>query len=152
MMDLGTPNDHDNDSEGDDGDGDGDDSEWQEQQQDESPCPHTPEGSPPPSSSPSPKGRAKDKTTPKEVFKKALSKLVVRCLDHHRKPDCKYGRITCSEDFKYLARKLTLGITTKEVNRKGSGDLLIFTDQVKSRTKDYIKNYMKKFGPIYNNS
>ena len=35
-----------------------------------------------------------------------VSKVVTQCLDHHRKADCKYGRITCSEDFKYLARKV----------------------------------------------
>ena len=35
-----------------------------------------------------------------------LSKIVIHCLDQHRKPDCKYGRITCSEDFKYLARRV----------------------------------------------
>ena len=37
-----------------------------------------------------------------------LSKVVTHCLDQHRKPDCKYGRITCSDDFKYLARKVPL--------------------------------------------
>ncbi len=35
-----------------------------------------------------------------------LSKVVTHCLDQHRKVDCKYGRITCSDDFKYLARKV----------------------------------------------
>jgi hypothetical protein len=36
-----------------------------------------------------------------------VSKVVTQCLDQHRKADCKYGRITCSEDFKYLARKVS---------------------------------------------
>ena len=35
-----------------------------------------------------------------------LSRVVTHCLDQHRKSDCKYGRITCSEDFKYLARRV----------------------------------------------
>lgn len=35
-----------------------------------------------------------------------LSKTVTSCLDQHRKSDCKYGRITCAEDFKHLARKV----------------------------------------------
>ena len=32
--------------------------------------------------------------------------MVTKCLDYHRKSDCKYGRITCAEDFKYLARRV----------------------------------------------
>ena len=35
-----------------------------------------------------------------------MSKLVIQCLQYHRKPGCKYGLITNSEDFKHLARKV----------------------------------------------
>ena len=116
-----------------------------------SPLPdHTPIGSlkslsPQSPSSPSPKNRQK-KLSPKETFRHKLSKIVIHCLDQHRKPDCKYGRITCSEDFKYLARRLTYGLTEKEKGRKKE---LLFTDSVKARVKEYIRQYMKKFGPIY---
>lgn len=95
-----------------------------------------------------------------------LSKTVTSCLDQHRKSDCKYGRITCAEDFKYLARKvrteikeakmchsliffqLTYGLTEKESGRKRKGKLE-FTSSVKTRVKEYIRQYMKKIGPVY---
>lgn len=94
-----------------------------------------------------------------------LSRTVTTCLDQHRKSDCKYGRITCAEDFKYLARKvgmaikereinycsffqLTYGLTEKEAGRKKKGKLE-FTSSVKTRVKEYIRQYMKKIGPVY---
>ena len=53
----------------------------------------------------------------------------------------------------FVIVQLTFGITEKEISRKsGNTDLLDFNDQVKSRVKDYIRNYMKKFGPIYKRS
>lgn len=88
-------------------------------------------------------------------------------MDQHRKSDCKYGRITCADDFKYLARKvgiairerereriialsfqLTYGLTEKEAGRKKKGKLE-FTSSVKTRVKEYIRQYMKKIGPVY---
>lgn len=113
-----------------------------------SPLPNSPSDSmkslSPPSSS-SPKTKQK-KMSPREAFRHKLSKIVIHCLDQHRKPECKYGRITCSEDFKYLARRLTYGLTEKEKGRKKE---LLFTDSVKAKAKEYIRQYMKKFGPIY---
>ncbi|GBN67219.1 Histone-lysine N-methyltransferase SETD2, partial [Araneus ventricosus] len=41
----------------------------------------------------------------KELFRTKMSSYIVHCLNSYRKPDCKVGRITCNEDFKYLARK-----------------------------------------------
>ncbi|TRZ08022.1 hypothetical protein HGM15179_019082 [Zosterops borbonicus] len=41
----------------------------------------------------------------KEVFRKEMSQFIVQCLNPYRKPDCKVGRITTTEDFKHLARK-----------------------------------------------
>uniref|UniRef100_A0A5F8HGW6 [histone H3]-lysine(36) N-trimethyltransferase n=1 Tax=Monodelphis domestica TaxID=13616 RepID=A0A5F8HGW6_MONDO len=46
----------------------------------------------------------------KEVFRKEMSQFIVQCLNPYRKPDCKVGRITTTEDFKHLARKLTHGV------------------------------------------
>lgn len=35
-----------------------------------------------------------------------MSQFIVQCLNPYRKPDCKAGRITTTEDFKHLARKV----------------------------------------------
>ena len=32
--------------------------------------------------------------------------MVLQCLNKHRKPDCKFGRILNTQDFKHLARKV----------------------------------------------
>lgn len=37
-----------------------------------------------------------------------MSQFIVQCLNPYRKPDCKVGRITTTEDFKHLARKVSL--------------------------------------------
>lgn len=36
-----------------------------------------------------------------------MSQFIVQCLNPYRKPDCKLGRISNTEDFKHLARKVT---------------------------------------------
>lgn len=36
-----------------------------------------------------------------------MSQFIVQCLNPYRKPDCKLGRITNTEDFKHLARKVS---------------------------------------------
>lgn len=36
-----------------------------------------------------------------------MSQFIVQCLNPYRKPDCKVGRITTTEDFKHLARKVS---------------------------------------------
>lgn len=44
-----------------------------------------------------------------------MSQFIVQCLNPYRKPDCKVGRITTTEDFKHLARKVfspACGLTT----------------------------------------
>ncbi|XP_019853842.1 PREDICTED: histone-lysine N-methyltransferase SETD2-like isoform X2 [Amphimedon queenslandica] len=149
MMDLATPDTNDDDPNDEEDEEDDDNNSVESAHEGQ---PHTPEGSPPSLTPNQESTESRRQSTAKDSFKHSLSKLVVRCLDHHRKPTCKYGRITCSEDFKHLARKLTFGITEKEITRRGSADALEFNDQVKSRTKTYIKNYMKKFGPIYSHS
>lgn len=40
-----------------------------------------------------------------------MSQFIVQCLNPYRKPDCKVGRITTTEDFKHLARKVGMGDT-----------------------------------------
>lgn len=41
------------------------------------------------------------------LFVSQMSQFIVQCLNPYRKPDCKVGRITTTEDFKHLARKVT---------------------------------------------
>ncbi|XP_059520930.1 histone-lysine N-methyltransferase SETD2 isoform X2 [Myotis daubentonii] len=85
----------------------------------------------------------------KEVFRKEMSQFIVQCLNPYRKPDCKVGRITTTEDFKHLARKLTHGVMNKELKYCRSPEDLECNENVKHKTKEYIKKYMQKFGAVY---
>ncbi|XP_071590603.1 histone-lysine N-methyltransferase SETD2 [Heliangelus exortis] len=85
----------------------------------------------------------------KEVFRKEMSQFIVQCLNPYRKPDCKAGRITTTEDFKHLARKLTHGVMNKELKYCKNPEDLECNENVKHKTKEYIKKYMQKFGAIY---
>ena len=85
----------------------------------------------------------------RENFKQKVSKHVIGILGDYRKPDCKYGRISATEDFKYLARKLTYAIIEKESNRKGFENELLFNDSVRVKATEFVHSYMKKFGPQY---
>ena len=42
----------------------------------------------------------------KDAFRMKISSDIVNILNPYRRPDCKLGRITCTEDFKHLARKV----------------------------------------------
>lgn len=44
----------------------------------------------------------------KESFRSSMAVVMVSILNTYRKPDCKEGRITNTEDFKHLARKVCL--------------------------------------------
>lgn len=48
--------------------------------------------------------------------------------------------------------QLTYGLTEKEIDRKGGIDKLVYNDSVKGKVKDYIRQYMKKHGPVYKRS
>ncbi|XP_054990542.1 histone-lysine N-methyltransferase SETD2 isoform X2 [Sorex araneus] len=85
----------------------------------------------------------------KEVFRKEMSQFIVQCLNPYRKPDCKVGRITTTEDFKHLARKLTHGVMNKELKYCKNPEDLECNENVKHKTKEYIKKYMQKFGVVY---
>jgi histone-lysine N-methyltransferase SETD2 len=43
----------------------------------------------------------------KESFRSNMATVVVSVLNSYRKPDCKEGRITNTDDFKHLARKVS---------------------------------------------
>uniref|UniRef100_A0A8C4NFV4 WW domain-containing protein n=1 Tax=Eptatretus burgeri TaxID=7764 RepID=A0A8C4NFV4_EPTBU len=85
----------------------------------------------------------------KDTFRKELSQFIVQCLNPYRKPDCKAGRIVSTEDFKHLARKLTHGVMNKELKNCRNHEDLEVNENVKHKTREYIKKYMQKFGPVY---
>ena len=49
----------------------------------------------------------------------------------------------------FSSLQLTYGLTEKEIARKGGVANLVYSDSVKSKVKDYIRQYMKKLGPVY---
>lgn len=103
----------------------------------------------PPSSSSLSNNRSADIQKIRDTFKSKISSVVVNCLNSYQKVDCKQGRIKSIDDFKFLARKLTHGLIMKERQRIGNEELLNCNDSVKLKVKEYIRNYMKKFGAVY---
>nr|XP_054752498.1 histone-lysine N-methyltransferase SETD2-like [Lytechinus pictus] len=85
----------------------------------------------------------------KEAFRSKMSHHVVGYLNAYRKPDCKMGRITNTEDFKHLARKLTHGIMAKELKHCRNIEDLEVNENVKHKAKEYIKKYMGRYGKLY---
>ncbi|XP_060519038.1 variant-silencing SET domain-containing protein [Cylas formicarius] len=85
----------------------------------------------------------------KENFRSNMATTVVGVLNAYRKPDCKEGRITNTEDFKHLARKLTHFVMLKEMKHIDNIEELTCTDNVKAKAREYIKKYMGKFGETY---
>ena len=47
-----------------------------------------------------------------------------------------------------ITSQLTYGLTEKEASRKKK-EKLEFTDSVRAKVKEYIRQYMKKTGPVY---
>lgn len=78
-----------------------------------------------------------------------MSHHVVGYLNAYRKPDCKLGRITNTEDFKHLARKLTHGIMAKELKHCRNIEDLEVNENVKHKAKEYIRKYMGRYGKLY---
>ena len=66
---------------------------------------------------------------------------------------CRYTSCVCIQLSTFLlfliSLQLTYGLTEKEIARKGGVANLVYSDSVKSKVKDYIRQYMKKFGPVY---
>ncbi|GFQ81316.1 histone-lysine N-methyltransferase SETD2 [Trichonephila clavata] len=85
----------------------------------------------------------------KELFRTKMSSFVVQCLNPYHREDCRVGKITSSEDFKYLARKLTHFVMTKELKHCKMVEDLECNDSVKFKARDFIHKYMSKFGPLY---
>ncbi|CAH2231792.1 jg7204 [Pararge aegeria aegeria] len=85
----------------------------------------------------------------KEVFRSTMARVMVQHLNPYRHSDAPAGRITCTADFKHLARKLTHFVMLKELKHCRSVEELIVTDSVRSKAKTFVKKYMVKFGPVY---
>uniref|UniRef100_F6UMH0 WW domain-containing protein n=2 Tax=Ciona intestinalis TaxID=7719 RepID=F6UMH0_CIOIN len=85
----------------------------------------------------------------REAFRSKMSQHIVYCLNSYRKPECKIGRITSTEDFKRLARKLTHNVLMKEIKQVIVWEDLEYNANVKHKAKEYVKKYMAKMGPIY---
>lgn len=85
----------------------------------------------------------------KDAFRMKISSDIVNILNPYRRPDCKLGRITCTDDFKHLARKMTHFVLAKELKHCRNIQDLVVNDSVKHKAKDFIKKYMAKFGPAY---
>ncbi|XP_034244995.1 histone-lysine N-methyltransferase SETD2 [Thrips palmi] len=85
----------------------------------------------------------------KDQFRLNMAGVIVTHLNPYRKPDCKMGRITNTEDFKHLARKLTHFVMLKELKHCRNVDDLECNDNVKHKARDFIKKYMAKFGEVY---
>uniref|UniRef100_A0A6F9DWB6 [histone H3]-lysine(36) N-trimethyltransferase n=1 Tax=Phallusia mammillata TaxID=59560 RepID=A0A6F9DWB6_9ASCI len=85
----------------------------------------------------------------REAFRSQMSQHVVQCLSAYRKSDCKIGRITSTDDFKHLARKLTHNVLTKEIKQVQVWEDLECNANVKHKAKEYVRKYMAKCGPIY---
>ena len=77
-----------------------------------------------------------------------MSQFIVQCLNPSQKPDCKVSRITTTEDVKHLAQKLTQGVINKELKCRRNAEDLERNENVKHKTKEYIK-YMQKFRLVY---
>ncbi|CAG7725604.1 unnamed protein product [Allacma fusca] len=89
--------------------------------------------------------RLKEKKSSEEYFRNQIANVIVQNLNPYRKPDCKNGRITSTEHFKHLARKLTHMVTTKEVKHCKNAKTLVVNDSVRHKTKEFVKKYMGKF-------
>ncbi|XP_059480678.1 histone-lysine N-methyltransferase SETD2 [Neocloeon triangulifer] len=85
----------------------------------------------------------------KEDFLAKMASTVVSTLNPYHKPECQQGRITSSEDFKHLARKLTNFVMLKELKHCRKVSDLACNDSVKHKAREYIKKYMAKFGELY---
>ncbi|XP_064647183.1 uncharacterized protein LOC135500005 isoform X2 [Lineus longissimus] len=85
----------------------------------------------------------------KESFRTKMSSYIVHCLNPFRKPECKLGRISTTEDFKHLARKLTHAVLSKELRYCRHPEDLEVNENVKAKAKEFVRKYMSKFGSTY---
>ncbi|XP_065090094.1 probable histone-lysine N-methyltransferase CG1716 [Ochlerotatus camptorhynchus] len=86
----------------------------------------------------------------KEKFRGEIAGVIVQHLSAYRKDSCQTGRITNTEDFKHLARKLTHFVLLKELKHcDNTINELEVTDSVRTKAREFIKKYMAKHGTMY---
>ncbi|XP_055529662.1 probable histone-lysine N-methyltransferase CG1716 isoform X2 [Wyeomyia smithii] len=86
----------------------------------------------------------------KEKFRGEIAGVIVQHLGAYRKDSCQTGRITNTEDFKHLARKLTHFVLVKELKHcDNTVNELEVTDSVRTKAREFIKKYMAKHGTVY---
>lgn len=73
----------------------------------------------------------------KEAFRSNMATVVVSVLNAYRKPDCKEGRITNTDDFKHLARKVR---SFKFLSKFNSLYILVDAFRHVKRNETYRKN------------
>lgn len=85
-----------------------------------------------------------------EKFRFEISGHVADFLRPYRKESCQLGRITSDEDYKFLIKRLSHHITTKELKYCDvTGNPLSCTESVKHKSYDFINQYMRKKGRVY---
>ncbi|KAH8370072.1 hypothetical protein KR093_002123 [Drosophila rubida] len=85
-----------------------------------------------------------------DKFHFEISGHVAEFLRPYRQETCQLGRITSDEDYKFLIKRLSHHITTKETRYcEMTSNPLACTESVKHKSYDFIKQYMRKKGPIY---
>ncbi|KAF2368332.1 WW domain [Trinorchestia longiramus] len=85
----------------------------------------------------------------KDLFRSRMATFIVSVLNPYRRADCKQGRINTTDDFKYLARKLTHFVMVKELKQLPSIEDLDCSESVKHKTKDFVRKYMAKYGTSF---
>lgn len=85
----------------------------------------------------------------KDQFRSKMSTCIVGYLNPFRKKDCKLGKITNNDDFKFLARKLTHHVMSKELKHCRHVEDLEVNENVKAKAKDFVRKYMSKYGSCY---
>uniref|UniRef100_A0A8D8P4B3 [histone H3]-lysine(36) N-trimethyltransferase n=1 Tax=Culex pipiens TaxID=7175 RepID=A0A8D8P4B3_CULPI len=86
----------------------------------------------------------------KEKFRGEIAGVIVQNLGAYRKDTCQNGRITNTEDFKHLARKLTHFVLLKELKHcDNTINELTVSDSVRTKAREFIKKYMAKHGSVY---
>ncbi|KAM8709679.1 hypothetical protein ACLKA7_016484 [Drosophila subpalustris] len=85
-----------------------------------------------------------------DKFNFEISGHVAELLRPYRQDSCQVGRITSDEDYKFLIKRLSQHITSKEKRYcDNTGNPLACTESVKYKSHDFIKQYMREKGPIY---
>ncbi|XP_037076566.1 histone-lysine N-methyltransferase SETD2-like [Pollicipes pollicipes] len=85
----------------------------------------------------------------KDKFLVHMSAVVVSVLNNYLKPTCKQGRITSTDDFKHLAKKLTHHVLLKELRNVKKVEELLPSEPVKHKARYYVRKYMSRYGEVY---